>query len=200
MEVSNNSGKPQSPSPAYSAGSESSHSKKSKNGGKGFFSLSTLWIILIIGIAVLILALIAYTVTGTVKNEGGFVSNKDYQAVFVNVTGSSGGQAYFGHIKTINTQYIELQNVFYLEPGSSNNQFTLNNLSCALYNPQDTMIIKAAQVAFWENLKPNSQVTTDINKWYTDNLQCKSSTPAAGATGTTGTIPSTSTVPITKKP
>ena len=202
MEVSSNGGRPQPIGQMNANGSETPHAKKSKKQKEGFFSLKTLSVILILGIAVLIITVLASVLNGNLKSESSFVNSSNYQAVFVNVTGSSGGQAYFGHIKTLNSQYIELTNVFYLEPGSSNNQFTLNNLSCALYNPEDTMIIKSGQVAFWENLKSNSQVTTDINKWYTDNLQCsKSSTaPATGAAPTTGTGTTTTPTTGTTKP
>jgi hypothetical protein len=206
MEVSSNGGRPQPIGQVNANGPESSRNKNSKKDGKGIFSLRILWIVLLVGIAVLIIAVIASVVNSTFKSEDSFVNPSQYQAVFVNVTGSSGGQAYFGHIKAINSQYIQLDNVFYLEPGSSNNQFTLNNLSCALYNPQDTMIIKTAQVAFWENLKPNSQVTTDINKWYTDNLQCSTNksgstaTPKSGTSGTGTTGTGTTGAPVTGTP
>jgi len=194
MEVSNNGSRPQpTGQQVYSTASDSSHGKKSKKSkdSNGFFSLRTLYGVLLVGVAILIIALIAYVINADTKSESSYVNKSQYQAVFVNVTGSSGGQAYFGHIQQLNSQYIELTGVFYLEPGSSNNQFTLNNLSCALYNPNDTMIINRSQVAFWENLKSNSQVTTDINKWYTDNLQCSAASSASGSTGTSSTTGST---------
>lgn len=199
MDVSNNGGRPQSTGQVFANTNTdmSPHGKKTKHTKESVFSLKTVWMILFVGIAVLVVALIAYVVTNTVKSEASYVSSSDYQAVFVNVQGSSGGQAYFGHIQQINSQYIELSNVFYLEPGSSNNQFTLNNLSCALYNPQDTMLINRSQVAFWENLKTNSQVTSDINKWYTDNLQCSASTTASTSNTPATTAPTTgSSTPV----
>jgi hypothetical protein len=194
MDVSNNGGRPQpTGQQVYSTASDATRGKKSKKfNKKKIFSLKTLYGILLVGIAVIIISLIAFIITSTVNSESSYVNKSQYQAVFVNVTGSSGGQAYFGHIQKINSQYIELTGVFYLEPGSSNNQFTLNNLSCALYNPNDTMIINRAQVAFWENLKSNSQVTTDINKWNTDNLQCSAASATSGSSTTT---PTTTTTP-----
>jgi len=201
MEVSNNGSRPQpTGQQVFSTASDTSRAKKPKKDGKNkILSLKTLYIILLVGVAVLIIALIAYVINAETKSESSYVNKSQYQAVFVNVTGSSGGQAYFGHIQQLNSQYIELTGVFYLEPGSSNNQFTLNNLSCALYNPNDTMIINRSQVAFWENLKSNSQVTTDINKWYTDNLQCSSASSATGATTTAPATTPTTTAPTTTK-
>jgi hypothetical protein len=191
MEVSNNGTRPQ---PIGQQVGDTPHGKKIKKGGK-LINLKNLSLVLLVSIAVLVVAVILFVVLDT-NSESSYVTKSDYQAVFVNVTGSSGGQAYFGHIVQLNSKYIELTGVFYLEPGSTNNQFTLNNLSCALYNPQDTMIINRDQVAFWENLKTNSQVTTDINKWHTDNLQCSSS-DASAAGSTTGSTGSTSTTGTT---
>lgn len=198
MEVSNTGIRPQ-PTGQPVVAPENKKKKRIKN---KILSLRTLWLVLLVGIAVLIIAVIAFVVNNSVSSQSSYVNKSEYQAVFVNVTGSSGGQAYFGHIVQLNSKYIELTGVFYLEPGSTNNQFTLNNLSCALYNPQDTMIINTDQVAFWENLKSNSQVTSDINKWNTDNLQCSSSGNAtSGATSTTPstTTPSTTTPSTTTK-
>lgn len=155
MELSNNGGRPQFSSrpqttaPAPEVNAPTHHGKRSRHPDHKFINLRGLFSILLIGIAILVIALIAFVINNTVKNESSYVNKSEYQSVFVNVTGSSGGQAYFGHIQEINSQYIVLTGVFYLEPGSTNNQFTLNNLSCALYNPQDTMIIKTDQVAFW---------------------------------------------------
>ena len=192
MEVSNNGSRPQPTGQVYSTASDTSHGKKPKK-SNSLLSIRTLYVILLVGIAVLIIAIIVFVINANTKSESSYVNKNQYQAVFVNVTGSSGGQAYFGHITQLNSQYIELSGVFYLEPGSSNNQFTLNNLSCALYNPDDTMIISKAQVAFWENLKSNSQVTTDINKWNTDKLQCSAASAATNATGAAATTGASAT-------
>lgn len=201
MDVSNNGGRaqptshpnvrPQTTNQVYTNSEPAPHHKQPKNKFK-IISLRTLFAILLIGIAVLLIALVAYVVNNTVKNEGSYVNKSSYQAVFVNVIGSSGGQAYFGHIQQINPQYVELTNVFYLESGTKNNQFTLNNLSCALYSPEDTMIIKTDQVLFWENLSSTSSVSKDISKWYADKLTCNSSS-STNQTGATTTTPGTST-------
>jgi hypothetical protein len=191
MEISNNGTRPQPTNQFANRPQPETHphhdGRKTKNERTGLMSLKTLYGVLLVGVAILIIATITSVITNTVKNESNYVNKNSYQSVFVNVAGSSGGQAYFGHIQEINSQYIELTGVFYLEPGSTSNQFTLNNLSCALYNPEDTMIIKTDQVVFWENLKSNSQVTTDINKWYTDKLSCSSTASASTSAGATTT-------------
>jgi hypothetical protein len=148
--------------------------------------LSVLLVVLVgILVALMVIAILFYKS----NNEGSYVNTSTYQSVDINVAGQSGGQIYFGQIKSMNSSYIIMDNVFYLQPGSTSNQFTLNSLTCALYNPQNQIIIKTAQVAFWENLSTKSQIVTDINKWHTDNLQCAKTTPAA----TSSTTPTTST-------
>jgi len=153
------------------------------------FSMKFATVILLFGILVILVALIGTIATNNNTKESSFVNTNDYQAVFVNVTGSSGGQAYFGHIASINSSYIVLNDVFYLEAGTSSNQFTLNNLGCALYNPTDQMVINRDQVDFWENLRSNSQVTSDIGKWNTEKLTCPTNSSTTGTTPTTPTTP-----------
>lgn len=176
-----------------------------RSGGFKWISLQGATVVFLVLVAVVLLGLLYFLVFGHgAQDEGSFVNTGEYQAVFVNVDGSSGGQAYFGKITSISSSYITMTNVFYLQPGSSQNQFTLNNLSCALYNPEDSMVINRAQVDFWENLASKSQVTQDINKWYSDKLNCGSGSSTASAPAST-TTPSSSTTgsaptPGTKAP
>ncbi len=178
METSNNVSEPK-----HSA-HHVSHSSQNK---RSFFSLRTLFDILIIGMAVLLLAIIFFAVTNTTGSESSNVNRSDYQAVWVNVGGNA--QVYFGHIQTINSQYIVLNHVFYLQSSStaSTKVLALTNLSCNAYNPQDSMVIKNAQVSYWNNLKSSSQITTAINNWFSDGSNCSSSAmtftaPASAAT------------------
>lgn len=177
-----------------SFGGGEGHSKKSKRVRGGMPGMKFLSSLLLIGIAAVVVVTIVFISVGRYTyGENNYINKSEYQAVFVNVTGSSGGQAYFGHITSITTDYITLGNVFYLQPGQTSSQFTLNNLSCTLYGPQDSMVINRAQVAFWENINSTSQVAKNINTWNTDKLQCSStnSSQAPSATGTTSTGSST---------
>jgi hypothetical protein len=132
-------------------------------------------------IILIVFALLFYKTT----SENSYVNSSDYQSVDINVNGSTGGQIYFGKIVRMNSSFVVMDNVFYLQPGSTSNQYTLNSLSCTLYNPQDQIVINRSQLAFWENLSSKSQVVTDIQKWQTDKLQCSKST------ATTATTPAT---------
>lgn len=174
----------------------SPHKSKTTGGGKLNFLSSGLIICIGILLAVIVFALVFYKTT----TENNYIDTSTYQSVFVNVNGSSGGQAYFGHIVSLNSSYLVLNDVFYLQSGSTTNQFTLNNLSCALYNPDDQMVINRSQVAFWENLKSNSQVVTDINKWNSENLQCSKATSAATSSSSTSSTGSSTTSPTTTTP
>jgi hypothetical protein len=163
--------------------------RRSARGLPKVFQIS--YIVLFFCLLILIVSLVLYVSLDHSAQESNLINRKEYQSVFVNVTGSNGGQAYFGHIIAINSSYIVLNDVFYLQPGKSSNQFTLNKLSCALYDPVDPMVINRQQVDFWENVNNSSQIAQDINKWNSDNLQCTNSTGPTGTSGATGTSSST---------
>ena len=162
-------------------------SKKMKQPFNLKFLTSTLVILIGALIILIVVALLFYKTT----SENNYVNTSTYQSVDINVNGSTGGQIYFGKIVRMDSSYVVMDNVFYLQPGSSSNQYTLNSLTCTLYNPQDQIVINRSQVAFWENLSSKSQVVTDIHKWQTDKLQCSAASTAntstTGTTGTTGT-------------
>jgi len=129
------------------------------------------------------------------NSESNYVNTSGYQSVDVRVSASTGDQVYFGKITSMNSSYIVMNDVFYLQPGATSNQFNLNSLTCTLSDPENQIIINRSQVVLWENLSAKSQVVTDIAKWHTDNLQCsKSTTPASSATSsTTNSTSSTAT-------
>jgi hypothetical protein len=152
---------------------------------------STLVILTGVLIVLIVLSLLFYKNT----SENNYVNNSTYQSVDINVNGSTGGQIYFGKIVRMNSSFLVMDNVFYLQPGSSSNQYTLNSLTCTLYNPQDQIVINRSQVAFWENLSTKSQVVTDIQKWQTDKLQCSKSSDTTSTS--TPTTTSSTTTPTT---
>ena len=132
---------------------------------------------LLFGGTTLIVALLLYTGMGTKSShEGKYVDTTKTQAVFLN-----GGQVYFGKIKTLNSRYLRLDDVFYLrvnqqvQPNSSSQQNTtpeLVPLGCELHRPQKEMIINRDQITFWENLKDDADQTTvpgAIKKYLADN-------------------------------
>lgn len=135
-------------------------------------------VVLLLAIAILIGALAGYFAFGNNGNEAQYINKNEYQAVFVNVNGTNGGQVYFGHIQNLTGGYIDLTNVFYIQnqnssssnsSNSNSNSYTLVKLGCELHAPEDQMVINRSQVYFWENLKSSGQVAQKISQYYKAN-------------------------------
>ena len=126
--------------------------------------------IVIVGSALILLALSLWLVTGNFKSaESKQVSKNQYQAVFL-----TNNQVYFGKISDLNNRFLVLNDVFYIEnpnqsqdsTSASNSNYTLRKLgSTELHSPEDEMVINREQVTFWENLKDSGQVVTKIKEY-----------------------------------
>lgn len=150
-------------------------------------------IILLFSITVLMVGVVL-SLRQTNPDEKQYVATDKYQAVFL-----ENGQVYFGKIAALNSSFINLQNVFYLnsqdgnaeQKTETNNQFTLIKLGCELHGPYDRMIVNRDQVTFWENLKDDGQVVKTINEWIKQNpngQKCETSTNTTDqSTGNTQT-------------
>jgi hypothetical protein len=148
------------------------------------FLTSTLVILIGALIILIVVALLFYKTT----SETNYVNTSTYQLVDININ-VAGGQIYYGKIVRMNSSFVVLDNVFYIQPASSGTNQYLTSLTCTLYDPQDQIVINRSQIAFWENLSSKSQVVTDIQKWQTDKLQCSKTSTA----DTTSTTPATTT-------
>lgn len=152
-------------------------------------------VILLFSVTILALA-IAVLLRSSNPNEGQYVLDDKYQAVFLN-----NGQVYFGKVTSSTSRYYNLQNVFYLSSSSSSsdatkdatstasNNFTLVKLGCELHGPYDQMIINRDQVTFWENLKDSSTVVKTIKEWVKQNpngQQCSTTTGSSSQSSNTG--------------
>lgn len=148
--------------------------------------------ILLIAVSVVLLGLLVFlTANNNTTNQSKYIISSDMQAVFLNT-----GQVYFGNIKSINNQYVDLVNIFYLQSSSSsssssssNSNLTLVKLGCEIHAPLDQMIINASVVTFWENLSPNGQVSKAAAtywKEYPHGQQCvdQSTAPSSGSNST----------------
>lgn len=107
----------------------------------------------------------------------GFRSNIDstinhdrYQAVFL-----SSGQVYFGNLELMDSNYMRLTNVFYIQSDTAtedsegvdsvnDSNFKLIPMGDEVHGPESEMIIVRDQVLFFENLKPNSKVSELIGQ------------------------------------
>jgi len=178
----------------------------------GWFRWS--FVALLFSATALFVAMLLFIVFGTpAKQESKFVAKDRYQAVFVNVNGTNGGQVYFGRITEMSNQYIHLNSVFYIQNQQGQNQnssYNLVKLGCELHGPEDEMVINRSQVFFWENLKPDSQVAQKAAEFYKQNpngqkcngnsnstQQSSGSTNEAPSTSNTGNTNPTVTPPVT---
>jgi hypothetical protein len=168
------------------------------------------YLTLLLSGTILFVAMIFFLVFGTpLGREAKYVQKDQYQAVFVNVNGTNGGQVYFGRITSLTTQYIRLTNVFYIQNQQSDaaktsSAYNLVKLGCELHGPTDEMLINRDQVFFWENLKSDSQVAQKAAEFYKQNpngQKCDTSnatTQSPATTGTNGTTtPTSTTTPTT---
>lgn len=156
--------------------------KKSKQKSKWINIIS---IVLLASITLLVATLLFMTSTSKGAREMDLVDSTKFQAIFL-----EGGQVYFGKIKTINDDYIKMDNIFYLRVSSenqekqSNQDVSLSRLGCELHGPQDQMVMTRSHVSFWENLKDDGQVTKAINEFIKQNPNGQKCAEPNSQTGT----------------
>ena len=210
MDFSNRSTQPQTVAPNGHVGSATpqSSSKKSDRMGRGKWGKVGVMAMLCV-IAVLLLAVVVFVAFGgndNSTNEGKYVDNNKLQAVFLNT-----GQVYFGNIKSLNSKYFVLSNIYYLQTSSSsssssssNTSVSLVKLGCELHAPYDQMVINATQVTFWENLQSNGQVAKAVSKFEAANpsgQKCADQSTSSGSTSSSvQNAPTTNSSSTTKKP
>jgi hypothetical protein len=184
MDFNMNRGSQSAPSrPAASSTSAASANgggKSSKSGLKGGPAwLRVVWLVLLFSITILVVAIAILLYNGGTK-QSNYVDKDKQQAVFL-----TNGQVYFGKIKDVNSQYIDLRNIYYLnvnqqvqpdqkddknkEASNAQNSISLVKLGCELHGPADQMIINRDQITFWENLKDDGQVAKAIAQWVEQN-------------------------------
>lgn len=129
----------------------------------------------VVAIVVLLIAVILVAASGNnnTKSESSYVDTNKLQAVFLNT-----GQVYFGNVKSLNSKYFVLTNIYYLQTSSgssttstssSNTSVSLVKLGCELHEPYDQMVINRDQVTFWENLQENGQVAKAVSTFEKQN-------------------------------
>jgi hypothetical protein len=158
--------------------------------------LRVVFVVMLFSATVLLLAIAVLFWSGR-THEGELVDNTKKQAVFL-----TNGQVYFGSVKDINSQYVDLQGIYYLNSQSQSTDskdttaptsFSLVKLGCELHGPTDRMIINRDQVSFWENLSADGKVAKAIDQWKSENpsgQKCSDTTnstqQSTGASSTTG--------------
>jgi len=118
-------------------------------------------------VVALLIATVAWLIfTASPASQSSYINTTKLQAVFLNT-----GQVYFGNIKALNSDYIVLDNIYYLQTNSSsststsstaNQNVSLVKLGCELHKPYDQMIINNSEITFWENLQSGGQVAQAV--------------------------------------
>lgn len=163
MDFQNRSVKPQTtPAPVATTTGGGRSANKGKWGRIGVVAA-------IAAVVILIIASIVLLAAGNGSSESKYVKTNKLQAVFLNT-----GQVYFGNIKALNSKYLTLTNIYYLQTSNggssnSNSNVTLVKLGCELHEPYDLMVINRDQVTFWENLQDNGQVATAVANFEKQN-------------------------------
>ena len=131
---------------------------------------------LVIAIVVIILAVVGFMFRDKLFGKGKDAKAPGtnvatYQAVFL-----TNGQVYFGKLSNATSDYLTLNDIYYLQVGpqqgsggtagqsatTSQQSITLVKLGQELHGPVDEMHISRSQVLFYEDLKDDGQVVKAI--------------------------------------
>ena len=145
-------------------------------GGVGGPAGSRKLIALVVGVLVIVALVIGamlFSQSGSSSSTSSAkVDTSKYQAIFL-----TNGQVYFGKLSDINSGYVNITDVYYLQvqqavqpadTKTANNEqpkVSLTKLGNELHGPTDEMHISRDQVLFWENLKGDSTVVKAITDY-----------------------------------
>jgi hypothetical protein len=138
-------------------------------GGSNGGVLSKVLASLLVAVAVVVLGWFASKVYAGLTADAS-VKSKQYQAVFL-----TNGQVYFGKVSSVDSGYVKLTDIYYLQvqqtvqpkdssanSNANNQQVSLAKLGGELHGPEDVMYVSRQQVLFWENLKTDGKVAKAI--------------------------------------
>jgi hypothetical protein len=189
MDFNNRAAHPQAATHSTSTGTGGPAAASRKNGSSNDGKWARIGVVAAVAaVVILLLGVIVFAAsTDTVKAEDKYVDSSKLQAVFLNT-----GQVYFGNVKSLNSKYIVLGNIYYLQTSgsnasasastTSNSNVSLVKLGCELHEPLDQMVINRDQVTFWENLGTNGQVAKAVvafEKQNPDGQKCSDQSSAA---------------------
>ena len=196
MEFMNRGGaQPAAPARVASGGSAPG-GKRNSHWKESPMWLRIVWVVLLFSATVLMVSMVALLYFGG-SNEADSIDKDKHQAVFID-----NGQVYFGKVKNITKDYVDLRGIYYLnvnqqvqpDQKNSNGQaqatqssVSLVKLGCELHGPVDQMIINREHVTFWENLKTDGQVTKAISEWVKQNPNGQQCQTAASNSSTDDT-------------
>jgi hypothetical protein len=130
-------------------------------------------IAIVVGVLVivaLVIGALLFSKSGSSTATSAKVDTGKYQAIFL-----TNGQVYFGKLSDVNSGYVNIKDVYYLQvqqavqPATNNTEeqpkVSLTKLGNELHGPTDEMHISRDQVLFWENLKTDSTVVKAIDDY-----------------------------------
>lgn len=200
--LNRNTNQPQANRAASPAGASvapvSSNERKNDPAKRGYVHqprwVRVAFMILLVSVTIVAVGALWLLHVGGTREEH-YVDTSMYQSVSL-----SNGQMFIGKIKDLNSKYLVLDNVFYLNTANSNsangsssatntsnstdNSFQLIKAGCEVHGPTDQWVINRDQVAYWENLKTDGQVAKGIVQWYQQNPNgqvCKTTTPTTSS-------------------
>jgi len=189
-------------SQSQAAAVETTNSRNKKGGFSDPRWLRVAIFVLLLSLTVLAIAIAFLFYVGK-PSESHFVDKKKEQAVFL-----TNGQVYFGKIVDLNSKFINLQGIYYLnsqqQPDTSKastatpTSFSLVKLGCELHGPTDQMIINRDQVSFWENLTTAGKVSKAIDQWVSQNPNGQNCDTSSSNNSTQQSTPTAAT-PNTKQ-
>lgn len=163
--------------PTNSAPASSAPSQPAATGGKHWLDSPTMasktLVFTLIAAGLAVLLAISVSAWSSLRTKS-LVKENQFQAIFLD-----NGQVYFGKLSSVNSDYIRLVDIYYLQveqqiqpdqddPDSTEEdapQISLAKLGNELHGPEDEMFILRDKVVFWENLKGDGQVVQAINNF-----------------------------------
>lgn len=148
-------------------------------------------------VTVLAISILVFVAIGGGKSESELIKKDKYQAVFLS---DSSGQVYFGKLKSLNSKYYQLTDIFYVKvdnavqpdkTNTSSQNISLAKLGNELHGPEDFMYISRDKVLFWENLKDDGQVVKAITEFKKNGSQTNTNSQSQSQSTTQSTSNST---------
>lgn len=135
----------------------------------------------LVALVVIVLGVAGWFAWSNMGSTAPGIDGSKYQAVFFD-----NGQIYFGKLQTLNSGYMKLTDIFYLQSqtsdsktatnpqatsgdSSGSNNMQLIKLGDEIHGPEDAMIIPKDQVLYYENLKDTGKVAQSIKKFKNSN-------------------------------
>ena len=162
------------PAPAAAAPQQETFSQMANVTAQKSGIVGKLLVISLIVVSVAVTAFVAFAITRNVDDSDALVKSDQYQALFL-----TDGQIYFGKLSDLDKEYVQLQDIYYLqvnqqvqpnqtaegETADPQSQISLAKLGSELHGPEDQMFVNKDQILFWENLKDDGQVVTAITEF-----------------------------------